>query len=302
MAFRNIYICSTASLSIQNEQLIINTDVKHSVPLDDITALVLESLQSTVTAYALYKFCQYNIAVIVCDEKHLPIGILQPYSQHSRQLSVLNKQIEASKPLKNRLWQQIVQHKIENQAICLELLGKCVQADYLHALSKEVLSGDKGNKESIAASFYFKQIGGKGFNRDQEGIINSALNYGYAILRGAVARAITSYGLQASLGIFHHSELNNFNLADDFIEPLRPVVDLWVMQNQDKLEDELTVENKQSLVSLLGYDMLIDGARYTIHNVADKMIKSYVSALQQTTPYYSLLLPKLIRLQEHMYE
>lgn len=302
MAFRNIYICNTASLSVQNEQLVIYTDVKHTVPLEDITTLVLESLQSTITAYTLYKCNQYNIALITCDKKHLPIGILQPYSQHSRQLSVLTKQIEMSKPLKNRLWQQVVRQKIENQAICLELIGQYSQADYLYALAQEVNSGDKGNKESIAASFYFKALYGKAFSRSQDSTVNAALNYGYAIIRGAVARAIATYGLQPSLGIFHHSELNAFNLADDFIEPLRPLVDLWVVMNQELLEEELTIQNKQSLISLLGHDMLIDGARHTIHNVAEKMIKSYVSAIQQTTPYYTLLLPKLIMLQEHMYE
>ena len=302
MAFRNIYICNSAKLNIKNEQLVINTDAEYTVPLEDITTIVIENLQSTLTTYMLYKLSQHNIALIVCDERHLPVGILQPYSQHSRQLSVIHKQIQASKPLKNRLWQQVVQQKIQNQGICLELMGKCKQADYLYALANDVTSGDKGNKESIAASFYFKNLYGKGFNRDQENVINGALNYGYAILRGAVARAVASYGLQPSLGIFHHSELNAFNLVDDFLEPLRPLVDLWVIQNKEILEEELTTENKQCLVSLLGHDMLIDHAKHTIHNVADKMIKSYVSALQQTTPYYSLLLPKLIRLQEHMYE
>lgn len=302
MAFRNIYLCNTARLSIQNEQLVIYTDVKHTVPLEDITSLILENLQSNLTAYTLYKCSQYNIAVIICDEKHLPISILQPYSQHSRQLNVLTNQIEMSKPLKNRLWQQVVKKKIENQAICLEMIGQYGQADYLYALAEEVSSGDKGNKEGIAAQFYFKGLYGKVFSRNQENAINAALNYGYAIVRGAVARAVAYYGLQPSLGIFHHSELNAFNLVDDFIEPLRPLVDLWVVTHQELLEEELTTQNKQSLISLLGHDMLIDESKHTIHNVADKMIKSYVSAIQQTTPYYSLLLPKLIPLQEHMYE
>lgn len=302
MAFRNIYIANRASLSIHHEQLIIETDIKYTVPLEDIATLLLENLYSQITAYALSKCSEYNITVFICDEKHIPCGILQPFSQHSRQLSVLNRQIEATQPFKNRMWQQIVSQKIHNQGTCLEILGKYSEADYLYALSQNIVSGDKDNKESTAARYYFKVLYGKTFTRDKDIGINAALNYGYAIVRGAVARAIAYYGFQPSLGIWHHSELNAFNLVDDFIEPLRPLVDLWVACYQEELEDELTPQNKEMLIGLLGYDMSIDQARHTIHNVADKMVKSYVTALQQKSPYATLLLPQLIPLQEHQYE
>lgn len=302
MAFRNLYIENTATLTIQNEQLVIETDIKHTVPLEDIVSLVLENLYTTVTAYVLSKFAEYNIAVYICNQKHIPIGMLQPFCQHSRQLGVLNKQIEASQPLKNRLWQQVVKQKILNQGKCLELWGKYREADYLYALAQEVVSGDKDNKESVAARYYFKVLYGKEFTREKTLHINSALDYGYAVMRGAVARVLASYGLQPSIGIWHHSELNNYNLADDFIEPLRPLVDLWVTLNQEGLEEELTPDNKKVLVSLLGHDMLINQERHVIHNVIDRMVKSYITALHQKSPYVTLALPQLIPLQEHMYE
>lgn len=302
MGFRNIYIANQASLSIQHEQLVIKNEHKYTIPLEDIATVLIENLQAEITAYTLSKFSQHNITVWVCDEKHLPCGILQPFSQHSRQLSVINAQIEATQPFKNRMWQQIVKQKITNQGKCLEILGKYGEADYMYALAQNVSSGDKDNKESVAAKYYFKVLYGKQFTREKEIGINSALNYGYAIMRGAVARSLAHYGLQPSLGIWHHSELNGFNLADDFIELIRPLVDLWVVLQQEQIEDELTTEIKEQLVSLLGHDMLIQHARYNIHNVCDRMIKSYVSALQQRSPYANLVLPELIPLQEHQYE
>lgn len=302
MAFRNIYIANPVALSIHHEQLEVRTNAIYTIPLEDIATIILENLKSTLTAYTLSKLAQYNIVVYICDEKHLPCGIQQSFNQHSRQLSVIKYQIQASLPFKKRIWQQIVKQKIINQGKCLEYMGKYGQADYLYAIADSVVSGDKDNKEAIAAKYYFKKLYGNTFTREEDIAINSALNYGYAIIRGAVARGVATYGLQPSLGIWHHSELNAFNLVDDFIEPLRPVVDLWVANYYEEIEEELSPSNKESLISLLGHDMQIDNARHTLHNIIDKMVKSYVTALRQNQPTAKLLLPELIQLQEHQYE
>lgn len=264
--------------------------------------MILEDRHSKITTYTLSKLAEYNIITFLCDEKHLPNGILIPFAQHSRQVSILEKQIKASKPFKNRMWQQIVSQKIMNQAICLELLGYDEEFKYLYSLARSVDSGDKTNKESIAARYYFRTLFGEDFKRDLDIHINAALNYGYAIIRGAIARGLSTYGLHPSLGIFHHNELNAFNLADDFIEPIRPLVDLWVYTHEAEIEPDLTPQNKLELYSLLGHVMYSKKAKHNIHNVIDNMIKSYVSALKEENAYYQLALPKLIPLEVHSYE
>lgn len=135
--------------------------------------------------------------------------------------------METGKPLQKRLWQQVVIQKIRNQALCLQLLELDGHEELLR-MCKEVQSGDRTHVEAKAAAYYFRCMYGLGFSRGNDHIINSALNYGYAIIRGMIARSIICYGLEPSIGIFHHSELNNYNLADDMIEPFRPLVDLYV--------------------------------------------------------------------------
>ena len=154
-----------------------------------------------------------------------------------------------TKPMQKRLWQSVVMTKIRNQAKCLELLDRPGSGDLLE-LARSVRSGDANNCEASAAAQYFPTLFGQGFTRDTNCLSNAALNYGYAILRGAVARNLAVHGIEPCLGIFHHSELNQFNLADDLMEPYRPLIDLYVASSvKDKAED-LTPKMKQSLFNL----------------------------------------------------
>lgn len=301
MGFRNIKIDSHVKLSIKNQQLYIETDILRQIPLEDINCIIIENQTVTVSAYLLQKMADMGITVYVCDEKHLPNAVLLPMVRHSRHFKILKYQIEAGKPLQKRLWQQIVVRKIRNQALCLAYLD-LDGSEELMKMCKEVQSGDRTHVEAKAAAFYFKSLYGLGFSRGNDHVINSALNYGYAIVRGLIARSIVCYGLEPSIGVFHHSELNNFNLADDMIEPFRPLVDLYVAQNYDiaEIDSDLTPERKRGIFGIINYDMDVKGEKRIISNCIDMLVASYSSALQGKRS--DLELPELMQLQVHSYE
>lgn len=301
MGFRNIKIDSHVKLSIKNQQLNIETDIARQIPLEDINCIIIENQTVTVSAYLLQKMADMGIAVYVCDEKHLPNAVLLPMVRHSRHFKILKYQIETGKPLQKRLWQQIVVQKIRNQALCLAYL-ELDGSEELMKMCKEVQSGDRTHVEAKAAAFYFKSLYGLGFSRGNDHVINSALNYGYAIVRGLIARSIVCYGLEPSIGVFHHSELNNFNLADDMIEPFRPLVDLYVSQNYDvaEIDSDLTPERKRGIFGIINYDMDMKGEKRIISNCIDMLVASYSSALQGKRS--DLELPELMQLQVHSYE
>ena len=301
MGFRNIKIDSHVKLSIKNQQLYIEADILRQIPLEDINCIIIENQTVTVSAYLLQKMADMGITVYVCDEKHLPNAVLLPMVRHSRHFKILKYQIEAGKPLQKRLWQQIVVRKIRNQALCLAYLD-LDGSEELMKMCKEVQSGDRTHVEAKAAAFYFKSLYGLGFSRGNDHVINSALNYGYAIVRGLIARSIVCYGLEPSIGVFHHSELNNFNLADDMIEPFRPLVDLYVAQNYDiaEIDSDLTPERKRGIFGIINYDMDMKGEKRIISNCIDMLVASYSGALQGKRS--DLELPELMQLQVHSSE
>ena len=301
MGFRNIKIDSHVKLSIKNQQLYIEADILRQIPLEDINCIIIENQTVTVSAYLLQKMADMGITVYVCDEKHLPNAVLLPMVRHSRHFKILKYQIEAGKPLQKRLWQQIVVRKIRNQALCLAYLD-LDGSEELMKMCKEVQSGDRTHVEAKAAAFYFKSLYGLGFSRGNDHVINSALNYGYAIVRGLIARSIVCYGLEPSIGVFHHSELNNFNLADDMIEPFRPLVDLYVAQNYDiaEIDSDLTPERKRGIFGIINYDMDMKGEKRIISNCIDMLVANYSGALQGKRS--DLELPELMQLQVHSYE
>ena len=299
MAFRCIMIESPAQLSLRDEQLVIRTDREHAVPLEDISALLLENRRSTITTAALARLGQCGCAVFLCDEKHIPRAVTTPFQQHSRALTVLRTQLDATEPLKKRLWQNVVKAKIGNQALCLRLSGKEEEAQALFSLAARVHSGDSENAEASAAQLYFPALFGGGFTRGEENGRNAALNYGYAILRGCTARTLAVYGFLPSLGIHHRSTLNAFNLADDLMEPFRPLVDLLVASLPDP-EAELTPERKRTLFNCLNLEITSGGQRHSVSYAIDREVQSLRRAFEEKQP--ELTLPVLSALKQHGYE
>lgn len=300
MPFRNIIVENPARISLKNRQLIINTDSEHSLAVEDISALVIESRASTITAAALSFLGQSGCAVFVCDEKHMPCAVLEPFSQHSRALTVLKTQFEASEPLKKRLWQSIVISKISNQAGCLSLNDKDTEADILMRMAGNVKSGDPDNVEALAAQRYFPALFHSRFSRDSDCIVNSALNYGYAIIRGCVARHLAVYGFIPAIGLHHKSGLNSFNLADDIMEPVRPVIDLLVSSIEIDNDGKLTPTLKRMLFNSLNLDIISGGSHHSVSYAIERLVHSLSRSLSDGKA--ELTLPELMPIRQHRYE
>lgn len=262
MLKRTLHFGNPAHLSVRNDQLIVelkNSErSSHSLPIMDLGMVVLEHPQITLTSSVMEKFMEEKIALISCNNHYMPSGMFLPFDGNSEQTKVMLLQVDASAPLKKQLWQQTVKVKIENQAKVLARLG--IENLRLLNLKDVVLSGDTTNCEGQAASYYWGKLYGETFTRSQERKTpNAQLNYGYAILRSMVARALTASGLHPSLGIFHRNKYNAFCLADDIMEPYRPFVDWQVIQllQNGGLTSELTKEQKIELLKLPQLDISI---------------------------------------------
>lgn len=301
MGYKSIIISSSARITVKNEQLVIEGEKSGSVPIEDIRTLMIESRASNISTYALYALSEAGICVYICDEKHLPCAVIQPIGRHSRQRKQIFSQLSQSKPHLKRMWQDIVVAKIKNQAKCLELCG--VDGEYCGKVLKlagTVQSGDPTNVEGQAAAQYFKYLFGTGFSRGQDTEINAALNYGYAILRGYIARTIANYGYEPCIGIHHHSELNNYNFADDLIEPFRPLVDLFVFQNITG--EDFSVKEKRELCNILNYEMISGGERHSAAYSIERLVHSIERCFSEEGGNEKMLLPEIKQLIRHEYE
>lgn len=282
MSWRSLVISHPARLSFRDQQLLIEQQESVTVPLEDIAVIVLETPQTRISGYLLAALAEHGIALLVCGADHLPNGILLPFLQHSRQTRVFRLQIGMSKPLKKRLWRRIVRAKLRNQAACLQGNGAKPTASLLQRMATEVKSGDPQNLESQAAQRYFPALFGKGFRRSADTLSNASLNYGYAVFRGAVARALVLHGFIPMLGIHHSSELNAFNLADDLLEPWRPMVDQLVAATPELHQgDQLTATNKPLLVGLLHQDVGFNDGRMTVLAAIEQMAASLLRASER---------------------
>jgi len=265
MIKRTLYFGNPAYLHKKDQQLkIIDPDTKTekaSVPLEDIAVVVLDHPQLILTHALVADLTDRNVALISCDSKHLPSGLMLPLDGNHVQTERFRQQISASEPLLKNLWAQTVKAKVENQATLLKRVG--FESKQLMALVPQIKSGDPDNIEGRAASVYWKLLFNEhDFTRDRFGVEpNSHLNYCYAILRAIVARALVSSGLLPTLGIFHRNKYNAYCLADDIMEPYRPFCDelVYEMFTAGEIETEdITREHKARLLSIATCDVLID--------------------------------------------
>lgn len=299
MGYRNIFLLNPARLSVKNEQLIVETVEKRSVPLEDIECIAIDNLQTDISAYTLMKIAEYGITMYISNSLHHPVSVLLPTNQHTRHLQVLNAQLAFSKPELKRLWQQIIVRKIENQATVLKLLNR-PESIKLDQMKLKVKSGDSDNIEAVAAAFYFKALFDTGFTRNSDSIINAFLNYGYAIIRSTIEKYLCVYGFEPALGIFHHSVQNNFNLADDLIEVYRPIVDLYTAKNASEDLAEFSANDRAALLNLLNVDICLDNKEYSVAYAIERTVQSLSGIINGNRK--DLLLPKLITLAQHEYE
>lgn len=275
MSWRNVIISNPARLSLRRGRLVVKQEEEAEIPLEDIAAVIVESERTVITAALLCGLAERGVPLFTCGVGHLPCGVFLPYQSHSRFLRVLKRQMEQSLPFRKNCWKAVVKQKIKNQALCLAMLGKR-GGDELRALAAEVKSGDPDNRESAAARLYFDSYM-PDTTRQEDNAVNAALNYGYAVMRGAVARSLTSYGFLCAAGIHHRNELKAFNLADDFMETLRPAVDLWVARNVAG-GSAFTAKERAGLAALLGAPVVINFERQKILRAIDIMCASFSTA------------------------
>jgi len=251
------------------------------VPLEDITVIVLETHQATLTVALLSQIAEKNIALFTCDGYHMPNGCFTPFHQHSRLSLVAHIQRDMKLPLKKQIWQKIITQKISNQSKLLNIFE--IDNIQLELLKDKVKSGDSENLEALAARKYWQMLF-KNFLRDQKALDprNIALNYGYAIVRGAVARSLVAHGLLPTFGVFHNSDLNAYNLADDIIEPLRPMVDMVVkkLEIEDELDVHLGISVKSALINVLNMQMRLNDEDVTLLHICDVMAQTFVKSLK----------------------
>lgn len=291
MPYRNIYIANQSKLNLRLNQLVVNNGDELTFPIEDIRSIVVETRQCSLTSALISKLADAGVCLIFCNDKHLPSAALAPINSFSLQRDRVELQLNQSAPFKKRLWQSIATQKILNQAKCLEFMGI---EDYkiLEAMAKNVKSGDSTNREAYAANIYFKALFGKSFKRDNEDTINACLNFGYSVLRSFIARTLAVYGLEAVFGIHHDNKYNSFNLADDIIEPFRPVIDLFVASNFDNSQEFSTFQRAE-ITRLMNAVILSGEEKHSVAFAVERLIQSLVLSFDKKTD--ELKLPQLLK-------
>lgn len=280
--WRTLIVTAGEKLTVKDNWLHVYSPQQEArVPIGDLYSVVVDNRQALLSVSVLTQLAGAGVHVLLCDDKHLPCAELLPLALHYRPLTVLQKQMTLSQDFKDLLWQRIVMAKIQNQAKALRLAGvRASKAKKLEELALRVLPGDAGNREAQAAKLYFPALFGAGFTRVQGDVTNAALNYGYAIIRSAVSKTVAGYGYSGVLGLHHIGPGNAFNLADDLMEPLRPLVDLWTDAHCDDLYEELTRTNRRDLIDLVNHVVVFDGKKMRVRYAIDQYVKSLTSAIE----------------------
>lgn len=299
MGWRSVMISRPARLSREHFSLAIEQEQTAFVPFEDIAVIVLNHREITLTHPVLSACAEYGIGLFATGDNHQPSGVFLPFLAHTRTTRMMRRQLGLSRPLGKQAWASIVRRKIANQAICLRLAGRG-SVNRLESYARRVRSGDPDNLEGQAAAIYFVQLFGPGFVRAEERWTNAALNYGYAVLRGAIARGLVAHGLHPTIGLFHDSEQNAFNLADDLIEPFRPLVDLHVFKSPPFVEGDLTPADKVKLAALLNVDVGMPRGRMSALSAIEYAVESLARMIEDGES--ALELPELLGLQPHRLE
>lgn len=292
MAWRGVHLSQPARLSQADGQIVVEqADGTVRLPIEDVAWLVLDTPQATLTASLLSACMDGGVMVITTDATHMPNGILLPFHGHHRQADIAWKQVAMGAPLKKRLWQAIIRRKIANQAALLGATGRGGGA-ILAEMVRHVGSGDPDNVEARAARHYWKNIFPVFRREDEADRRNGLLNYGYAVVRSAIARALTANGLLPAFGLHHASVSNAFNLADDLIEPFRPFVDARVQARSEPADTPLALADRRAMAAVLLDDVRLDGTTLPVLAATEQVSSSLVRAIA-ANDCDALLLPEI---------
>lgn len=277
MSWRVVVISKRAKLDLQLGCLVVRSDEVTKIHLGEISTLMIESTAVSLTTSLLAELTRRKIKVIFCDEKRNPSSELVSYYGSHDTSNKIRKQIAWKKKTKEAIWTEIVTEKIRKQKELLEFLGKG-ETKLLSSYIREIKWNDETNREGHAAKVYFNALFGMDFTRTEENDINAALNYGYSIILSAFTREITANGYLTQLGIFHDNMFNQFNLASDFMEPFRILVDREVKKMKML---EFGQEEKMQLVNILNQEIYIDGKTQYVNNAIKIYVKSIFDALNE---------------------
>lgn len=281
MAFRVILIENEVDIRVKLNNLIVTKDGEDIwIPLDDISMIVMDNLTSMLSARLLCQLSEQGIGLMLCNQEHLPTGYYSSYDNHSRASKVIGYQIEKNHQYYGQLWKRVVEEKIRNQAKAYLRIKKDREgAEQIAGYSLKITESDKTNCEAHAAKVYFNLLMGTSFSRGNENILlNSGLDYGYAVVRGYIARACVGYGLNTQLGIHHKSEYNRFNLVDDLMEPLRPFVDIVAYESMENAS-YFTPEHRRKLVNLLNMKIRYRNKNMYICNMIENYVEQFASLI-----------------------
>lgn len=293
MAWRGLHISRPATLTLKQRRVEIAQDEGTlAFPLEDISWIVLDTQQVMLSGPLIAACMEAGIVLVSADAKHMPCGVVLPFHQHFRQAEVGPLQIGASAPLKKRLWQRIVRRKIENQSALLRGIDAGA-ADTLASMARRVRSGDPENVEARAARVYWSKLWPAFVRRDDEDRRNGLLNYGYAVMRAALARALVAYGLLPAFGLQHRSIANAFNLADDLIESYRPMVDALALERwrEEPDKDALDLDDRRAMAAVLNRDVRLGEETVQILTAVEQSTASLVRAFETGVPR-ELLTPR----------
>lgn len=283
MAFRVVLIENEVAIKVKLNNLIITKNGQDIwIPLDDISMIVMDNLSSMLSTRLLCQLSEQGIGFIICNQQHLPTGFYSAYDNHSRASKVIGYQIEKGQEYYKALWEKVVEAKIKNQAKSYyRLKNDEMGREQIVKFATDITDGDRSNREAHAAKVYFNLLMGTSFSRGNEDILlNSGLDYGYAILRGYIARACVGYGLNTQIGIHHKSEYNRFNLVDDLMEPLRPFVDIVAYKTLENAK-YFTPEHRRQLVDVLNMKMKYRNKNMYVCNMIENYIEQFASLIME---------------------
>lgn len=298
MAWRGIHLSRSAYLSVDHRALKItfrdeNKEVFHQ-SIEDLAYLILDTPDISLSGTLLASLAEANTLVIGVNSRHMPVWTSLPWTQYHRQGDILKLQLEATLPLKKQIWAHIIKAKITAQARCLTL-KKISGAYILENMAQQIRSGDPDNIEARAARFYWQSLyNDREFRRHEDDLPNILLNYGYAILRAAIARQLCAIGFIPQLGLHHASLSNAYNLADDLIEPYRPIVDFYAHKvlGQSTSDQEFTTDHRRAMAQILEHELLIEEDVYLALPAIEQTSSSLKHAIR-TKNFNRLIFPTL---------
>ena len=279
MSWRTVIITGCAKLDYKMDYLVVRkNDCTNRIHLSEIGLLMIESTAVSITAVLLCELTKRKTKVVFCDEQHNPHSELLPYyGSHDTSIKV-KKQISWNAQIKQGVWTEIVSEKIRKQAAHLEDMGYIERAETLKEYVRNMQFADTSNREGHAAKVYFNTLFGLDFTRSQDNSINAALNYGYGILLSYFNREIVANGYITQIGLYHDNMFNQFNLASDFMEPFRILVDKKVMQ---LLPEKFEHDEKMAILSMVNDEVIIDGKHSFVVNAIKIYCHSVFDALNE---------------------